>query len=68
MSLYNIYTICFLVSLLLGAVWSFLDKNKPSKILEFIAKWLARSLVLFVLLVIIVGFFALVSAGLSAKS
>jgi len=68
MPLYDIYFICLLVSLFLGAVWSFLDKQKPSKMWEFIAKWLARSLVLLVILVIIVGFFALVSAGLSTKA
>jgi len=68
MNLYNIYILAFLVSLLLGAVWSFLDKNKPPSFWEFAAKLLARSLVIFVLLVIILGFFALLSAGLSGQS
>jgi len=68
MNLYNIYILAFLASLLLGAIWSFLDKNKPPSFWEFTAKLLARALVIFVLLVIILGFFALLSAGLSTKT
>jgi len=68
MSLYSIYAIGLLISLLLGSIWSFVDKEKPPTFKEFTAKLLARSLVLFVLLVIIVGFFALISTALSAKA
>ena len=69
MSLYNVYVLCLLIALFLGAIWSFLDKEKPPTLKEFIAKFFARSLVLFVLLMIIVGFFALIFvAGPAALS
>ena len=68
MSLYTIYAFGLLVSLFFGAVWSFLDKNKPPSFREFFAKLIARALVLFVIIVIIVGFFALLFAGLPSQS
>lgn len=58
MSLYQVYLVCLFVALFLAAIWSFLDKQKPPRVVEFVLKWLARSLVLFVLLMIVVGFFA----------
>ncbi len=64
MSLYTVYAFGFLVALFLGSVWSFLDKQKPPTVWEFLAKLFARAVVLFVLLVIIVGFFALVLGGM----
>jgi len=63
MSLYTMYSFGLLVALFFGAVWSFFDKQKPPTKKEFIAKLLARALVLFVLIVIIVGFFALLLVG-----
>jgi len=68
MSLYAIYAFGSLVSLFLGAVWSFLDKKKPTTFWEFFAKLIARALVLFVIIVIVVGFFALLSAGWTPRS
>ena len=68
MSLYSIYIIGFLIALFLAAIWSFVDKQKPPAFWDFLAKLIARALVLFVLLVIIVGFFALVMGGLPTIS
>ncbi len=60
MSLYSAYAIGLLASLFLAAIWSFLDKQKPPTLKEFVAKYFARALVLFVIIMIIVGFFALI--------
>lgn len=60
MSLYSAYALGLLVALFLAAIWSFLDKQKPPTVKEFVAKFFARALVLFVLIMIIVGFFALI--------
>lgn len=68
MSLYTIYAIGLLISFFLGSIWSFVDKNKPPTAKEFLAKLVARSCVLFALIVIIVGFFALILGGLPANS
>jgi putative flippase GtrA len=68
MSLYSVYAIALLIAIFLGSIWSFVDRKKPPTLLEFIAKLVARALVLFVLIVIIVGFFALISGGVPAMS
>ena len=68
MSLYTVYAIGLLISFLLGSIWSFVDKKKPPTVKEFLAKLVARALVLFVLIMIIVGFFALVLGGVPAMS
>lgn len=68
MSLYTTYSIGFLISLFLGSIWSFVDKKKPPTFKEFFAKLIARALVVFVLIVIIVGFFALLLGGIPAIS
>jgi len=61
MPLSTTYLIAFAVSFVLGAVWSFVDKQKPPRAWEFVAKLVVRSLFLFVLIVIVIGFFALLS-------
>ena len=52
-----IYKVGFVLVIVLAMIWSFLlDKNKPSKIGEFIAKLFARAVFLAFMLVILVGF------------
>ena len=59
MPLSNIYLVALAASFVLGTIWSVVDKQKPPKAWEFIAKLIVRSLFLFVLIVIVIGFFAL---------
>lgn len=68
MSLYGVYGIGLLAAFFLAAIWSFLDRQKPPTVGEFVLKWLARAFVLFVLIVIIVGFFALLWTGSALPS
>lgn len=68
MSLYTMYAFGLLAAFFLGSVWSFWDPKKPPTVKEFLAKLLARAMVLFVIIVIIVGFFALVQGFLSAQT
>ncbi len=56
-SLYSIYTIGISIAVILALIWSFvLDKNKPPTVKEFVAKLVARWLLITVLFVVIVGF------------
>lgn len=56
MGLDTIYTIGIPVALVMALIWSFiLDKQKPPTIKEFIAKFLARALVLIILFSVVVG-------------
>lgn len=59
MPLSSIYLVALGVSFVLGTIWSIVDKQKPPRAWEFIAKLVVRSLFLFVLVVIVIGFFAL---------
>lgn len=61
MPLSTIYLIALIVSFVLGTIWSIVDKQKPPRAWEFFVKLIVRSLFLFVLIVIVVGFFALLS-------
>jgi len=52
-----IYKIGFLVAFVMAALWSFVfDKNKPSTAKEFVAKLVARALLIAVLFTVLMGF------------
>lgn len=56
-NLYSTYIIGTLIAAILALIWSFiLDKNKPATTKEFIAKLVARGLLIAVLFVVIMGF------------
>jgi len=53
----TIYIIGILIAIISALIWSFiLDKNKPLKVGEFVAKFLARGLLIAFLYVVVVGF------------
>jgi len=57
LDLYSIYTIGISIAVILALIWSFLlDKNKPLTIKEFVAKLLARGILIVVLFVVVMGF------------
>ena len=57
LSIHSIYTIGISIVVVLALIWSFiLDKNKPPTVKEFVAKLVARWLLIAVLFVVIVGF------------
>ena len=52
-----IYKIGFLVAFFIAALWSFVfDKNKPKTTKEFVAKLIARALLVAVLFAVLMGF------------
>ena len=52
-----IYKIGFFVAFVMAALWSFVfDKNKPTTVKEFTAKFIARALLIAVLFTVLVGF------------
>ena len=52
-----IYKIGFLVAFIMAALWSFVfDKNKPATAKEFVAKLVARALLIAVLFTVLMGF------------
>ncbi len=53
----TIYTVGCIVAVLLAMLWSFVfDKNKPASVKEFIAKLVARALLIVVLFAVFMGF------------
>ncbi len=53
----TIYTVGCIVAVLLAMLWSFvIDKNKPASVKEFIAKLVARALLIVVLFAVFMGF------------
>ena len=56
MDVTTIYTIGISTAVIIALLWSFvLDKNKPPTAKEFVAKLVARALVLVVILAVVVG-------------
>jgi len=52
-----VYKIGFLVAFIMAALWSFVfDKNKPTTAKEFVAKLVARALLIAVLFTVLMGF------------
>jgi len=63
LSIHSIYTIGISIAVVLALIWSFiLDKNKPPTIKEFVAKLLARGVLIVVLFVVVMGFLDLAFA------
>ena len=53
----TIYIVGILIAVISAMIWSFiLDKNKPSKVGEFVAKFVARGLFIAFFYVVLVGF------------
>lgn len=59
MDLKTVYIIGLICSFLIAITWSFLDKKKPPTAKEFIAKLVARALVVAVLFAVSVGFLSI---------
>lgn len=60
MDLGSVYTIGIPIAFVMALLWSFVfDKKKPPTTKEFIAKLVARALVIIVLFAIAVGFLSL---------
>ena len=60
MDIGSIYIIGIPVAILIALLWSFVfDKQKPPTVKEFIAKLLARALLLIVMLAFVVGVLSL---------
>ncbi|SEA46035.1 hypothetical protein SAMN05660420_02144 [Desulfuromusa kysingii] len=57
MSLWLIYTIGLCVAVCFALIWSFiLDRNKPPRVQEFLAKLVARILFIIVIFAVFMGF------------